>query len=329
MAKYNEDDEDTGKTRNKPQMPHEAKMIIFGIVAIICLIILIIFIFGSWYTIDAGDRGVVLTFGQASQDISQPGFHFKVPLIQKVVVYSIRTQTIKFDNPLKAGVTTPSEYDALSSASKDLQTVQTAVIVNYHINEKDVLNIYQQYGDPQTYQVNVLEPIIRNSVKATTAHYDAIDLVDKREAVVKEATDFLSTQFSAKNAVLDNFNIVNFAYSDQFTAAIENKVTQQQNALAEQNKLVAVQFQAQQRVAQAKGEADAIAIQVQAINQQGGQSYVNLQAIQKWNGALPVVMGGNAVPFINMNTLAAGGAVASGAVTATTSSVSTPVNLTG
>lgn len=313
MARQDEDD------NGRQPLPHEAKMIIFGIVAILCLIIFIIFIFGSWYTIDAGDRGIILTFGKASQEISQPGFHFKVPIIQKLIVYSVRTQTIHFDNPLKTGTTTPSEYDALSSASKDLQTVQTAVIVNYHINEKDVLNIYQQYGDQKTYQVNILEPIIRNTVKATTAHFNANDLVDNREEVVKETTTSLDTQFIAKNAVLDNFNIVNFQYSDQYSKAIEEKVTAQQNALTEQNKLAAVEYQAKQRVAQAKGEADAIQIQVQAINQQGGQSYVNLQAISRWDGKLPVVMGSGAMPFINMNTLT-GGAVASGAVSVNSSS---------
>jgi hypothetical protein len=217
-----------------------------------------------------------------------------------VVVYSIRTQTISFDNPLKAGVTTPSEYDALSGASKDLQTVQTAVVVNYHINEKDVLNIYQQYGDSQTYQTNILEPIIRNSVKATTAHYNAIDLVDRREDVVKEASDLLSIQFTTKNAVLDNFNIVNFAYSDQFTQAIENKVTTQQNALAAQNQLQVVQFQAQQRVAQAQGEAQAIQIQTEALNREGGSNYVTLQWIQKWNGVVSLVNGNSVNPIIDM-----------------------------
>ena len=313
MAKN--DDIDFGKDES---MPHEVKMVITGIIAFICLVIFLIFLFGAWYTIDAGDRGIILTFGKASQEIMQPGLHFKIPIFQSVVVYSIRTQTIKFDNPLKAGITTPSEYDALSSASKDLQTVQTAVIVNYHINEKDVLNIYQQYGTPETYQTNILEPIIRNSVKAATAHYNAQDLVDNRSEVVDEVMSSLINQFISKNAVLDNFNVVNFAYSDIFTASIENKAVQVQNALAEQNKLVAVQYQAQQRVATAEGEAKAIQIQVQAINQQGGQSYVNLQAISRWNGQLPVVMGSGAMPFINMNTLT-GGAVASGAVPINTS----------
>jgi regulator of protease activity HflC (stomatin/prohibitin superfamily) len=132
--------------------------------------------------------------------------------------------------------------------------------------------------------------------------------------------------------VLDNFNIVNFAYSPEYSAAIEAKVTAQQNALTEQNKLVAVQFQAQQRVAQAQGEADAIKIQTAAINSQGGAAYVQLQAITKWNGALPIVMSGNAMPFINMNAITAGAigsGVASGNIPITTSVMNYSTNVSG
>ena len=298
MAKN--DDIDFGKDES---MPHEVKMVITGIIAFICLVIFLIFLFGAWYTVDAGDRAILLTFGKASTDIAQPGLHFKIPIFQSVVVYSIRTQTIKFDNPLKAGITTPSEYDALSSASKDLQTVQTAVIVNYHINEKDVLNIYQQYGTPETYQTNILEPIIRNSVKAATAHYNAQDLVDNRSEVVDEVMSSLTNQFISKNAVLDNFNVVNFAYSDIFTASIENKAVQVQNALAEQNKLVAVQYQAQQRVAQATGESEAIKTQISAIAAQGGTNYLTMLWIQKWNGQVALVQSNDAMPIIDMRSL--------------------------
>lgn len=264
-------------------------LVFFGVLALVLLIVF----FTSWYTIDAGDRGIVLTFGKASPDISQPGMHFKIPLVQSVVVYSVRTQTISFDNKQSSG--TSSEYTSLAAASKDLQNVQIGTVVNYHINEKDVLNIYQQYGDPHSYEVNILEPIIRNTVKATSAHYNANDLIEKRSEVVAEAQAKLSQDFADKNAVLDNLNLVNFEYSAEYSKAIEEKVTAQQNALTEQNKLAAVQFQAQQRIAQAKGEAEAIQIQAAAIQSQGGAAYVELQRIQKWNGNLPLVVGGSSI----------------------------------
>ena len=50
---------------------------------------------------------------------------------------------------------------------------------------------------------------------------------------------------------------------------------------------------------EAQGEADAIKIKAAAINQQGGDDYVRLQAIAKWDRKLPTTTGG-AVPFINV-----------------------------
>lgn len=277
------------------------KTITRSVITGVLIIFAIVVVFGAWYTIDAGDRGIILTFGKPSQEVMQPGLHFKIPIIQTLVTYSVRTQTIAFDN--KAGTGDNSEYSSMFAASKDLQNVQIATVVNYHINEKDVLDIYQKYGDSHTYQLNILEPIIRNTVKTTSAHWNANDLVGNRSEVVKEAYDDLTIKFAEKNAVLDNINLVNFEYSEQYSKAIEEKVTAEQNALTEKNKLSAVQYQAQQRVSQAEGEAKAIQIQVAAINSQGGESYVQLQALKAWDGHLPTIMGGNSMPFIDMRTL--------------------------
>ena len=102
--------------------------------------------------------------------------------------------------------------------------------------------------------------------------------------------------------VVDEFSIVNFNFSESFNTAIEAKVTAEQNALAAKNKLEQSKYEADQRIATAKGEAEAIKIQAQAIQTQGGAAYINLKAIEKWNGLLPVYMMGNSpVPFINLD----------------------------
>ncbi len=67
------------------------------------------------------------------------------------------------------------------------------------------------------------------------------------------------------------------------------------------NKLEQVKFEAEQRVAKAKADAEAIQIQAKAITQQGGKDYVQLKAIERWDGKLPVQMVPNAtVPFVNL-----------------------------
>ena len=82
--------------------------------------------------------------------------------------------------------------------------------------------------------------------------------------------------------------------------AIEQKViATQQTAKAEQD-LARIKVESEQAIARAQGEAEAIRIQSQAIQTGGGANYVQLQAIQKWDGKLPNTMAGT-VPFVNVS----------------------------
>ncbi len=139
-------------------------------------------------------------------------------------------------------------------------------------------------------------------MKANTAKYTAEQLITKREDVRAGIIALLTDKMKPFGVTVDAVNITNFDFSPQFNTAIEAKVTAEQNALAAKNKLDQVQYEAQQRVAQADGEAKAIAIQAQAINSQGGASYVQLKAIEKWDGKLPTqFIPGQSVPFLNLN----------------------------
>lgn len=170
-----------------------------------------------------------------------------------------------------------------TAASSDLQNVTATVAVNFHIQPYDAGTIYQNVG--ADYQSRVIDPAIQESIKSVTANYTAEQLITEREKVREEILALLTTKLQTFGVNTDSLNIVNFAFSDSFNTAIEAKVTAQQNALAAQNKLAQVQYEAEQTVASAKAQAEAIQIQAQAINSQGGADYVQLQQINKWNGA--------------------------------------------
>jgi regulator of protease activity HflC (stomatin/prohibitin superfamily) len=102
------------------------------------------------------------------------------------------------------------------------------------------------------------------------------------------------------NIVVEGLQIINFDYSQQFNAAIEEKQVAEQRTLTEQNKLERVKYEAEQKVVQAEAEAKVIQIQASAIKAQGGKEYIELKAIEKWNGVLPTYMGSGAVPFVNV-----------------------------
>jgi len=250
--------------------------IVFGFIGLIIL-------FGSWAIVGAGERGVRVRLGAVIDKSILPGFTFKIPLIESIV---------------KLNVQIKKESANLDAASKDLQTVTSVVALNYHLDPSKVSITYRDIG--LDYNARIIDPALQESLKASTAQFTAEDLIQKREEARQIVKDLLSKKLLAHGIIVDEFNVVNFKFSSTFEQAIEAKVTTEQNALAAKNKLSQIQYEAQQRVAQADGEAKAIAIQAQAIQQSGGKEYVNLKWVEKWNGQLPQTMLGSNTPLVNI-----------------------------
>lgn len=251
------------------------KYIIGGIVSVIIVILTIM----SFTVINVGERGVVVGFGKVKEVLTE-GIHFVNPL------YSVKNFNIR-----------NNKYEATAnSASSDIQKVAISVAVNYNLNEASVATLYATYGED--YINKVFLQNVQESVKSVSAQYPATELITKRDEVKQAIKEKLGATVADVITITD-IAITNVDFSDSFDVAIENKVTAEQNALASKNKLEQTKYEAEQRVAQAKGEAEAIKIQAAAIQSNGGKEYVELQAIAKWNGVLPATMAG-VVPFINL-----------------------------
>lgn len=284
--------------------------VIFGGLAAILLVIVM---FGSLYMVQSGEEAIVLTWGKANPASIGPGLHTKWPIAQQVVKFDVRTKNYGAD-------ASGSSYE--SASSKDLQIVQVAVAVNYHVDGASIPEVYQNVG--LNYEDKVITPTVHESVKAVTADYTAEELITKREEVRAKIQDLLMQKLEQYHIVVEQVSITKFDFSKEFNEAIEQKVTAEQNALTEQNKLKIIQFQAQQQVAQANGARDAAIAQAEGQanatiltgqaeaekihlqNQELSKSpqYVELIKWQRWNGQLPTWYmsgsGSNAVPLINI-----------------------------
>lgn len=265
--------------------PKPAPIIGWGLV----IFLLVVVVLGSFGTVDAGERGVKTRFGEVVGTY-EPGLYFKLPVMESMHKMNVRTQTVKYelDEPLFA-------------ASKDLQDVNVATVINYRIDPTQVAEIYQQYGSVKDYEADIIRPAIRDTVKSDASRFTAEELVTTRSAYTDATNKTLSERLASFNVTVERVNITNIQFSAEYTASIEAKVTAEQNALKAEQDLKRVEFEAEQRIAQSKAEAEAIRIQAEAITQQGGKDYVQLQAIEKWNGALPnQFVPGSAVPFLNI-----------------------------
>lgn len=239
---------------------------------LIILVLTIIVVLGSFGTINEGERGVKTRFGEFAK-MHEPGLYFKLPLVESMNVFSVRTQTVEYglENPLYA-------------ASKDQQDANVSAVFNYSLDPLEVEDVYRQYGSLAAYEKDVIKPTLIDTAKAAAAKFTAEQLITTRDSYTDTAFEMLRTRFATSSVLFERVNITNISFSLEYTQSIERKVTAEQNALTEQNNLVAKEFIAQQRIVEAQAEAEAITIQAEAINSQGGEDYVELKRVEKWNG---------------------------------------------
>lgn len=270
------------------------KLVKWGFILLFALVV----IFSSTGTISAGEVGVKTRNGAVVGTI-QPGLYFKMPFIEGVSVMDVKTRTINYDKNGQEG--DAQDTSQLFGASKDLQDVKIGVVVTYHVDPAKITEIFSQYKSVDAYESVEVEPIVRRVVKGISAQYTAEELVTKRAEYSDQVTVALTEQFLLKNAILQSFSVTNFEFSAEFTRAIEAKVTATQNAEAAKNKLEQIKYEAQQTIETAKATAEAQRISSAALAAQGGEDYVNLKWIEKWNGELPAqYVPGSSLPFLNL-----------------------------
>lgn len=230
--------------------------------------------------VKTGHRGVVLRFSEVTGEVLGEGLHFIVPIVNTVKQLSVQTQKIE---------------NSTFAYSKDIQQVETTIALNYHVDPSKADLLFQEVQ--RNFEDVLIFPGIEESVKAATANFTAQELIEKRPIVKEEIKQALIDRLS-KYFIIDDFSIVNFTFNEEFEAAVEEKQVAKQTALKAENDLQRIEIEAQQQVVKAKADAESIRIQGQALRLNPG--LVDLKAVEKWDGELPVYMMGNTVPFVNI-----------------------------
>jgi len=256
-----------------------------GIVIAIA-VIFILFIIRPWVQIGPGQRGIVLNFGAVQKDVLEEGLHFRVPVMQDIVAMDVKIQK--------------AETDA-AAASADLQDVSSRIALNYHVVPDRANVVYQKIGIK--FKERIIDPAIQEVVKAVTAKYTAEELITKRPAVSEAMRMALMDRLIVHNIAVDAFSIVIFSFSKVFTEAIEAKQTAEQLALKAKRDLERIKIEAEQKITAAKAEAESLRLQRANISTdliELRKIEANMKAIEKWNGILPQVTGGGAIPMIGL-----------------------------
>ena len=281
------------------------KLAIPGVIGVVVLLLL----WNAVVVVNSGHVGVVHRLGAVQATHLAEGPHLKVPFLDAVEEVDIRLR--KAENKATA-------------ASKDLQVVSTQVAVQYSLNGTTMPQTYQNIGLRAAVETTAIDPGITESVKAITAQYTAEELVTQRaqvKAKIQEAIEaFVDTTLQQKGVIgavqLANVAITDFEFSAEFNRAIEEKVQAEQEALKAQNEKLRRVTQAEAAAAERRlaadaeaytltveSEARAAAIRREAEALKDNPDLIQLRIAEKWDGQLPQISGGGAVPLLNIDAL--------------------------
>ena len=238
--------------------------------------------------VPTGYRGVMTTFGRAADEALDPGIHLRIPLVSNLHLMDIRIQKGEADG---------------DAASRDLQQVHTHIAINYHLDPMHVVSAFRDIGPTTEVAADrIIVPAVQESMKAITAGFTAEELITRRTEVRDQVGGLLREKMTRHGLLLDEFAIVNFQFSKSFAEAIEAKVKAEQDKLKAERDLLRIQVEAQQKIASARAEAEALSLQKAQVTPELlslRRTENEREAIRKWDGHLPTTTGG-VVPFIDV-----------------------------
>ena len=253
----------------------------------------------SAYTVEQGERGVLLRFGEAIE-VAEPGLHFKIPFVHTVRKVNIRRQYIDW-----------SGSDVMVAYSRDQQPAEMTVRLTYFVrSDRDsILELYQDYGTDQNYAQAVIRPRTSQQIKTTFGQFNAVTAVQSRQELNIQSEAAVVEAITGPGEI-ESVDIYNIDFSDAYEQSIEARMQAEVEVQRVNQNLERERTNAQIRVVQAQAEADAVRLageaEAAAIRARGealrdNPDLVMLNAVERWDGVLPTTMPPNStVPFLSL-----------------------------
>jgi regulator of protease activity HflC (stomatin/prohibitin superfamily) len=250
------------------------------------------FVFASWYTVDQGERAVVLRLGAIVGEAG-PGLHFKMPWINTVHKITVQNQN--------------KRYSALEAYSRDQQPANLTVSVTYMASDPSA--VYGQYGDLEGAVFRLIDPRVTSGVKTIFGQYDAVRAIQERAGLNIDIADAVTSAITGPIQII-SVQVENIDFSEAYEQSVEQRMLAQVEIQRREQNLRTTEVEAQIARTRAEGEANAIrlrgeaegaAIRARAEALRMNADLVQLQAVEKWDGKLPTTMvPSTALPFIDL-----------------------------
>lgn len=195
----------------------------FWIAAAVGALIIILISSSSFITIKPGERGVIFrkfTSGLDKEDIFQPGFHVIAPW-NEMYVYNVKEQ---------------NSEEGMDVLDKNGLSITMDVSIRFNPKYDRIGYLHEKFGVDYIRQLIV--PEARSTVRRVAGRYTAEEIYSTKRselesAIIEETAEVLgANEIEMKALLIRSINL-----PQQIKVAIENKLEQEQEALAYQYKL--------------------------------------------------------------------------------------------
>jgi len=248
--------------------------------------------------IDTGNVGVESTLGQVKQETMQPGVYFT--LFKRV------TEVCAKELPLSINDLRPQTSDKITLSDLDID-------LYVQIDPSKAPTVLTKWpGDIREMDhegcsrigMNYVARQAREVVYDVTSKFGSATVHTERTRIAADTVRQLQASLDAEAGkgmfFVRSANVRNLVTDPALEANIKAAAQAQFKLQEEKNRLEVARVEADRKRAEAQGEADSIRIKAEAVAKQGGAEFVQMEAIKKWDGKLPVTNAGGVLPFINV-----------------------------
>lgn len=286
----------------------QIKIITAAVIAVILIAMALLLV----YRVDTGEVALITQYGKIVRT-ENAGLHLKSPLENKTI-FNMREQALSYGDQNA----TDEIVGGKTAYTKDQQTVTAGINVTYRLT--DPARIYSEFGSSENLINNIVNRRVHQTLEIVFSRYRVLEVSEHRQQISNEyfrelkeslagfPIDITSAQLiiqfdKSYEAMLAKSQESNVEYQKQQRLLEAKRIEVQRSELeAEMNakiKRMNAAAEADRVRALAQAEADAIRLKGEMLEK--NPNIVHLNAIDKWNGQLPVQMiPGSTVPFINV-----------------------------